>query len=238
MIRTALFVSGPSRLQRRGARLARHPSGNGAADRRALCGRAGASSTTSGRSSAGTSGSTFASGSSVHRSSEWPTGADDRIARNRPRRRCGARGIRCHGLHDHSSRGHVQPFRGRAHRRSHVEMDAASGRAFTLREARLIGRQVHGTTVITHRGGWEGLLRTGGRRAPCRGAGHHPHGFDRRLRPDIHCSRERSRRTPALRVAGHGQADRRFGNQRIQPARDSAGRTHDAPGPRNLRAVL
>lgn len=25
----------------------------------------------------------------------------------------------------------------------------------------VIGRQVHGTTVITHRGGWEGLLRTG-----------------------------------------------------------------------------
>jgi YfiH family protein len=25
----------------------------------------------------------------------------------------------------------------------------------------VIGRQVHGTTVLTHRGGWEGLLRTG-----------------------------------------------------------------------------
>ena len=25
----------------------------------------------------------------------------------------------------------------------------------------VIGRQVHGTTVVTHRGGWEGLLRTG-----------------------------------------------------------------------------
>ena len=71
----------------------------------------------------------------------------------------------------------------------------------------VIGRQVHGSTVITHRGGWEGLLRTGeadGHLAAERG--NRPHGVDCRLRSDLHCARQRDSCAAPFGLARNGRA--------------------------------